>query len=283
MPVPALALFGFLDEQQALAWLASVCVLEDSSPDHLRALWQEAKGKLGPAFPDAGNPDIQGLPPEGAAYVTTLTQQPWVAERLRGIPSEDGRLDFCLVEIDKLIAYQVHIDLARSNHHANGLSQQSDLMDALQVCLPMQQPSEPLHVQEDQRQGSMIIMSRSLNVRTLWRGFAQTGFVGVHVGTGLPFAHVVQLNGRHYLHNGFHRALMLRQRGQTHMPCIVRKVSTPQDAGIGMPGAFDLALLESENPPTLAHFTGGKAAEVVMKNFHRVLHISWAEYAVPTD
>lgn len=280
MPVTALALFGFLEQVPAASWLRGVCVLPGQSDSEVLALWQTAKGALGVPTGNAGFPEILPLPPEGVGYVTTLTTQQWVAERLHGIPAPKG-IDFCLVEIDPLLAYQVHVDQDRSRAHGHGVPAAPTLDQLLSVCLPMAQPSEALRV--DQAPGSMMISSKSLNFRTLWQGFAQTGFLGIHVGVSLPFAHVVRFNGRCYLHNGFHRAVALRGLGATHIPCIFRDVDTPQDAGIGAPGAFSQQLLESADPPTLFHFTSGRATEVQMKRFHRVLHISWAEYGTTID
>lgn len=280
MPVSALALYGFLDEATATGWLRYTCVLQDQSDPAIATLWSSAHGNLGLPVANAGLPDIQPLSPEGTAYVTSLMSQQWVAERMPGIPAPMG-LDVCLVEIDPLLAYQIHVDQDRSRNHGNGVPCAPTLDRLLQVCLPMAQPSEPLRI--DQAPGSMMISSRSLNFRTLWQGFSQTGFLGIHVGVSLPFAHVVRFNGRCYLHNGFHRAVALRALGATHIPCLIRDVLTPQDAGIGAAGTFSQALLESGNPPTLFHFTSGRAATVSMKSFHRVLHISWAEYGTTVD
>lgn len=280
MPVPALALYGFLSKAESSAWLRYACILPDDSDAAVDALWTSARANLGAPNARAGKPDIQPLPPAGVAYVTTLVGEQWVADRMQGMLAPLG-LDFCLVEIDPLLAYQIHVDEDRSKNHGNGVPPAPTLDRLLELCLPIAQPTEPLRV--DQAPGSMMVSSRSLNFRTLWQGFAQTGFLGIHVGVSLPFAHVVRFNGRCYLHNGFHRAVALRARGATHIPCILREVPTAQDAGIGAQGAFSQALLESGDPPTLSHFTSGRAANVTMKSFHRVLHISWAEYGTTVD
>jgi hypothetical protein len=102
-------------------------------------------------------------------------------------------------------------------------------------------------------------------------------------GVTLPFASVARYNGKYYLTNGFHRAIGLRQAGATHMPCMVRDVATPEDVGIQPPGTFQLPLLESPDPPTVGHFTQGRAHNVTIRQFARFLHVSWAEYAIPEE
>jgi hypothetical protein len=280
MPASALALFGFLPEAAAAGWLRQTCVLADSSDGAVRGMWTAAGAQLGPATANAGFPDIQPLPPEGQAYITTLVQEAWVVQQLQAIPSVSG-LDFRLVEINPLLAYQLHVDSGRSGTHGNELSNNPTLEQQLGVCLPLAQAVEPLQIHPSA--SAMMITSRSLNVRTLWKGYGNGGFLGIHVGVTLPFVHVVQFDGRCYLHNGFHRAVALQSKGVTHIPCLFREVATAADAGIAPPGTFDLPLLTSPNPPTLAHFTTGRAATVEMKEFHRVLHVSWAEYSATQD
>jgi hypothetical protein len=41
-----------------------------------------------------------------------------------------------------------------------------------------------------------------------------------------------------------------------------------------------LDLLESNNPPTVSHFTLGRAHAVTLRATTRILHLSWAEYGM---
>jgi hypothetical protein len=75
----------------------------------------------------------------------------------------------------------------------------------------------------------------------------------------------------------------LRRRGVTHAPCVLRDVATPEAAGM-LPGhTFDPALMESADPPTILHFTQGRAHPVQLKSFTRTLHVSWADYVTTQD
>ncbi len=128
--------------------------------------------------------------------------------------------------------------------------------------------------------------SRNLNVHLSAAGLFPAGdntAAGIIFGLSVPLVHVVRLNGRCYLHNGFHRVYGARMAGATHVPCVFRDVPDEASAGIAPPGTFDRMLLESANPPTLAHFTNGSAHVVQLRAITRVLHISWAEYAMPTE
>lgn len=280
MPSPGLSLVGFLDQQNAINHLRQACVLPDTSDPALIAEWSAARAKLGPPVAKAGAPDIQPLPAAGIAHVAQLTQQPWVQQALQHQGALLGA-SFQLVEIEPLLAFQFTVDTARSAHHNGGSPAKPNFDELLNICLPLQQAVEQIDIQ--QVPGSMMLKSRSLNLKMLAYGFMHGAFLGVHVGLALPFVHVVRHNGRCYLHNGFHRTVGLRIRGATHVPCVVRDVPDHQSVGLAPGGTFDAALMESIDPPTLSHFVNGRAHQVTLKSYHRTLHVSWAEYATTHD
>jgi hypothetical protein len=239
----------------------------------------DARQLLGAATPNAGHPDIQALPAIHDAYIDQVRNAPFAASVFSG-PWQD--CSFAFVEIDPLLAYQFHVDTDRSDHHCAALTRPPTLENLLPICLPTAPAAEPFDTYNNHQ--SMILKTRSLNVRTFGAGMFNAAFMGIQFGVALPFAHVVRFNGRCYLYNGFHRALGIRQAGATHMPSIVREVASPEEAGIWQNGAtFDLAILESANPPTLAHFTGGRAFDVQLRKLTRLLHVSWSDYVIPDE
>ena len=185
-----------------------------------------------------------------------------------------------LVEVEPLLAFQQTVDVRRSEHHCNGSSSAGTFDEVLSLCLPLAPQTENILTFQDSK--SMILKSRSLNVRTFAGGLFNGTFVGIQFGVSLPYVQVVRYNGRCYLSNGFHRAYGLKSLGNTHIPCVFRDVNTDAEVGIGH-GTFPIELLESENPPTLGHFSETRALEVSLRSVSRVLHVSWSEYSIPDE
>lgn len=187
-----------------------------------------------------------------------------------------------LVEIAPLLAFQFSIDVTRSNHHCGHLGQAPSLKELLPIALPLAQVHEPISI--FQQQQSVILKSKSLNVQALAQGALEPGLLGLRFGVSLPFAHVVRMNGRCYLHNGFHRTFGALQAGATHLPVVFRDVADPAAAGIRTDwNTFPVELLESAHPPTVANFHGGGSASVPLRAMTRILHVSWADYAIPDE
>ena len=283
MPTPGLSLVGFLDREPALAHLRSACMWPQPFPDDafLEAEWQAASNGLGLPTPGAGEPEILEIPDSHKPYVGALTQCEWYQ---RNAANWFAGATFQMVEIEPLLAYQMTIDSDRSLHHCGQMTGPPSLDDLFGLALPHILPAE----QWDWTPGpqSLIVRSRSTNVRSLAQGMfpAPDGtLAGLYFGSAAPLVHVVRLNGRCYLHNGFHRTYGARMAGATHIPCVLRDVADAAQAAIQPPNTFSLDLLESANPPTVAHFTQGRAHIVQLRAIARVLHFSWAEYALPIE
>ncbi len=278
MPIPGLSLVGFMDQASAINYLRGACICNDNSDSALTAEWQIAKNRLGAPLARAGTPDIQPIPPSHQPYIQQITTQQWCADLFAG-PWQN--CEFKLIEIDPLLAYQFNVMTGRSNDHCNGLSSPPTLDELMALCLPHAPQSE--NFQTFTSPNSMILKA-PLNLRSFGGGVFNAAFMGLQFGVALPFAHVVRYNGRCYLHNGFHRAVGLRSTGATHIPCVLRDVNNHQEVGILPNGAtFSAALLESANPPTVGHFTQGRAYDVVLRRVARFLHVSWAEYVLPEE
>lgn len=277
MPIPGLSLVGFCDQHAGVQYLQNTCVPANPDPVALAAEWTAARAKLGPPVANAGMPDIQPLPPAQSAYVAQLYAQPW-AQQLYTLAT----IQFAYVEIDPLLAYQLHISDGHAAAHGNGFSNPPTMDELLAVCLQQNRPPERWTTSYTAQ--SMLITAKDLNVRSLLQGPIAQNLAGLVYGIGLPWLHVVRFNGRCYLHNGFHRALAARRAGATHFPCVFRDVVTAAEVGIRQDGGtFTQQLLESNDPPTLAHYTGGRGYDVQLRIFSRALHVSWAEYVVPEE
>lgn len=285
MPIRGLSLFGFLGETEAISYLKNVRPETVPPPTDaaLKAEWTAAQATLGSPPKNFGSPDIQPLPPggAGAAYITSLRQQPWVTGSLQSPIYNNA--SFNMIEIDPLLAYQFHIDMDRSDFHCGKLSTPPTTDELLALCLPMTPPSEQYQISV--QNNSAIIRARSLNLQLGPRGSLNppenTAF-GILLTVPLSFVHVTRFNGRCYLHNGYHRVYGAKKAGASHIPAILRDSSDAQDAGIRDDGGtFRQVLLESDKPPTLAHLAPAIAYEMELKSVHRIITITWTDHVVP--
>lgn len=278
MPTTGLSLVGFIaDQQQAINHLRFACCPAVDTDQALIAEWQAARARLGPPIASAGNPNMQPLPAAQDPYMQAMTQA-WAQ---RGVQMWPGAT-FQLIEIEPLLAYQFHVDTARSAHHCGGLANPPSVDDLMPICLP-QNPT-PERFQAWPGPQSAMLRSEGLNLVMLDRGVLKTTFMGIVFGPALPFLHVVRHNGRCYLHNGFHRAVGARAAGATHIPCVLRDVPDHASVGIRDDGStFNATLLESNDPPTIGHFAQGRAHPVLIRSMSRILHVSWADYVIPNE
>jgi hypothetical protein len=291
MPTPGFSLVGFMEQNRALHHLKTDCVPEPKNRTDAELFndWVTARGKLGFAIAKAGKPDVRPISKAHDAYIQQLKAEPWVQPWLAG-PLADST--FQEIEIGPLLALQFTVDAERSDHHCGKLPSVPNGSDLLPVCLPMKQPPRDFITSPiGPGAKSVLIKARNLSLQMVNAGIFDMNFAGYesHLGglvfqLSFPFVHVVRLNGRCYLHNGFHRAYGAGQAGATHMPCLFRDVATPEQAGIRNDGTtFDLTRLESSNPPTLAHFTQGRAFDVQLRSISRILHVTWSEYVMPDE
>jgi hypothetical protein len=273
MPTAGLSLVGFMPRDLAIRHLREACVAPDPSDPALEAEWVAAKAKLGAPIAGAGHPEVLDLPPEAADHMAKLAEG-WEEVFKKGAPPE-----FKLVEIAPLLAFQFIVDGPRSEQHCGPFSKPPESDELLAAALPLSPTEES--IQSQQLPQSIVLKARSLNVRSLAQGMIEPGVFGMQIGLSLPFVHVVRFNGRCYLHNGYHRCYGAAIQGATHIPCQFRDVGSPAEAGVAGYGAtFPLDLLESNDPPTMAHFAQGRAHTVAVRATTRVIHISWAEYGM---
>lgn len=272
MPTAGLSLVGFMPREAAIRHLREACVAPDPSDAALEAEWLAAQAKLGAPFANAGHPEILDLPAEASAHMAAVAAG-WPEFFAQANPV------FRLVEIAPLLAYQFIVDGPRSDQHCEPFSAPPTLDELLVASLPTAPTQEDIHSQ--QLAQSVVLSARSLNVRMVAQGMIAPGIFGMQIDLSLPFVHVVKFNDRCYLHNGYHRAYSAAIQGATHIPCLYREVGFPASAGIKDDGTtFPLALLESDNAPTLAHFSQARAHTVAIRATRRILHISWAEYGM---
>ena len=277
MPHPGLSLLGFMNQDQALQHLKSACLPTNNSDAALIAEWQAAQIKLGAPIPRAGHPEIKDLPSHLQVKSALLAAQPWFMQAQMTMP-----MQFKMIEIDPLLAFQFTVNTGQSKNHCSHLGQPPVDEELFDVCLPVQMPNDTFDYQVQPQ--SLILKSKSLNIRTQAQGLLNPSLAGIAFGPGLPLVHVVRHQGLCYLHNGFHRSYGCRLAGATHIPCVFRDVQTIEEIGIRTDGGtFPHQLMTSSNPPTVGHYTQSRACSVTLRELYKVMHISWSEYTLTND
>jgi hypothetical protein len=176
----------------------------------------------------ADDPPMRPLGPEYEPLLIELLQDPLVRDGFNTVPT-----DVALVELDRLVVYQKHIDLT----YARGLSQALGTPDPQQVfrtCL-LHDHDEPPVTWSRVHHDRFVFMSASNDLRFLGAVPLQSdqikdyptrgkfvGLVGIAVGLGSNFLNAVYAENRLILNNGSHRAYTLRRLGVTHVPCIIQ-------------------------------------------------------------
>jgi hypothetical protein len=295
MATDGLSLVGFFtDQQHAFNHLQHDCVPPDPADAALVAVWQTAQARIGVAFNQIPSAPLP-MSTTTQAHMQALLAQPWLAVRLLELNSGQTFMGlppatFQSVYIDALLAYQFVVDVDRSSHHCNALSKPPTEAELLNLCLPIVQPHEDYFMPPiTPFSTSAILKLRNHNlIMNRWGvfdGMHGEKVAGVSFHVGLPFVHVTRFNGQCYLHNGYHRTYGAKMAGATHIPCIFREVTNAQAAGVlGYEhGTFPEALLTSPNPPTMAHFTRGRAQAVRLREKSRVIHVTWHQYSVPDE
>jgi len=272
MPDRDLSLFGYLKKAEAEQYLKDNCVLHPG--DDPAEMWRAARTRLGPPFPNPGCPEVKEIPRGHARYLRGVETNPRFADTVRELPS----WSFKLVEIEPLLAYQLGIFRRHSDALCKDMTSGDPTMDQLlTVCLP--HDAEHVPVDRSETGNSLTLQSKTLNLRFFESGYADDGdgrtVFGPALGAASPLVQVLQHNGRCYLANGFHRVYGARRRGATHVPCIFAETKDFARTGAAQPGVLPLSLLEARNAPTLGHFANGRATEVTLRRFGRVVTVSW--------
>lgn len=141
-----------------------------------------------------------------------------------------------IVELDRLVVFQKHINLDYVAQLASGLSADSSLEDIFRFCLLGEYPQPPIS-HGRVAQSAFVFASPSTDLRFLDvallddsqsaglppRG-RSTSAVALLVGYGSNLLNAIHVENRLVLNNGSHRAYALRELGITHAPCVVQRV-----------------------------------------------------------
>jgi hypothetical protein len=180
----------------------------------------------------ADNPPIRPLGPEYESLLLELLGDPLIQHGFNTVPT-----DVALVELDRLVVYQKHIDLTYARQLAARLGQPSEAQ-VFRTCL-LHDHDEPPVKWSRVRHDRFVFVSPSNDLRFLGAAPLErdqikdypergkfVGMVGIAIGLGSNFLNAVYAEKRLILNNGSHRAYTLRQMGITHVPCIIQHCSS---------------------------------------------------------
>ncbi|PYV42797.1 MAG: hypothetical protein DMG06_12840 [Acidobacteria bacterium] len=221
----------------------------------------------------ADNPPIGKMGPEYEPLLIEFLKDPLVHYGFNRVPT-----DVAMVELDRLVVYQRHIDLTFVCELKNKVGPAPGQEQIFRTCLPYDHPQPPVKWSR-LREDSFVFMSPSRDLRFLGimpmqskhiKDYAPlgnlVGAVGIAVGFGSNFLNAIYAENRLILNNGSHRAYALRQMGFTHVPCIVQHVSSRDElevvAGSEVAGDPD-CYLKNSRPPMLKDYFDPKLHKVL--------------------
>jgi hypothetical protein len=201
--------------------------------------WQAANDFVGSlekeeaGAPD--NPPMTTIEPDSKyeALLSEFLKDPLVKNSFNTVPTE-----VAMVELDRMVVYQHHIDLTYAALLARELGSAPSDEQIFRTALLHDHPYTP--VSWSRAQGNrFVFMCRSNDMRYLGTMKLKpenitdypppgnlAGVVGVAVGFGSNFLNAIYIENRLILNNGSHRAYALRKMGVTHVPCIVQHASS---------------------------------------------------------
>lgn len=256
---PARALIGWLPPELAYRLLVSNRGDVQPTEEH-RELVRRAHEAVGlrPEGIDQ-NGTVSGLPPQLEDHVEQLRQSPSAA------PLFAESWTVALVDLTQVCAFQptVFIDSAEDrvrDVHA------SDLPGIAAITLPLaRRVTLPLMFNELQRTWSVV--SPNPNLRVAGPFSAQIDAAGGVPAAGfmisLPtsFLQVAQFDGRHFLRDGYHRALGFLKAGISQVPAFVRVV--PSIEQLVPAGMLPQAAYMGCRPPVLPDYLDDSVAATV--------------------
>ncbi|MBI3886337.1 MAG: hypothetical protein HY302_11500, partial [Opitutae bacterium] len=191
---------------------------------------------------EAGLADHPTIVPLDKSYEPLLVEflkDPLVRGNFNTVPT-----DVALVELDRLVVYQKHLDLTFAETLRQRFGRSPGREDVFRACLPFDHPHPPVQWARLHRD-SFVFVSPSNDLRFLHTLSLQPGQVGTQLSSGslvgavgaavgfsINFLMAVCAEGRVVLTNGSHRAYALRSLGVTHAPCVVQHVSSREELDV---------------------------------------------------
>ncbi len=215
---------------------------------------------------EAGLADDPPLVKLGKEYEPLLTQfllDPLVRESFNTVPTQ-----VAMVELDRLVVYQKHIDVTHAGQLETRLGPTPGMADIFHTCLPFDHPQPPVSWSRTTDGFTFVSPSRDMrflgalrleprNIKDYPPPGDIVGVAGLAVGFGTNFLNAIYCENRLILNNGSHRAYALRKMGIRNVPCIVQHV--PSREALEVVASRDVRsdpdhFLKSPRPPMLKDY-----------------------------
>ena len=184
-----------------------------------------------------------------------------------------------LVELDKLVASQIHVENGFSSAIAARLGASPSPSELFRFCLPAERELAPVSIRRlgshryqftspssDFRDHTPRLL-RPAEIAHLELSGPAAAFFGVGVGFGSNFLSAIRSGNRVVLQNGYHRSYALRSAGFTHAWCVVEEVTrkdelrlTASEEVAGDPEFYFAA----KRPPLLKDFFDPRIAKQLL-------------------
>ena len=221
----------------------------------------------------ADHPAIQPLPERLEPLREQFMRDPLVEHGFNTVPSQVG-----IVELERLVVYQHHIDLSYVAMLKEKLGPSPGEEAIFRLCLPFdraQPPAKWARVHRD----TYVFTSPSNDLRFLGAmplspeqvvgcppPGALVGAVGLAAGFGSNVLSVISAFDRLILHNGSHRAYALRDLGQTHAPCLIQHVYSREELNVIASSAVAArpdVFVGQKRPPMLKDYFDPKLRKII--------------------
>ncbi len=247
--------------------------------DHVHVLEKKEAGW-------ADDPVVAAIPSSQQELVAQVLADPMFQRSYQVVPTTFG-----IVELDRLIVFQKSINLTYVKKLQRDLGNNPSEDDVFRFCLSVEHSCPPVQiVQTAANSFTFISISNDFRfVESRLFGPAElanyvpqgpvTSVLGLVVGYGSNFLSALRAENRLILINGSHRAFALREKGITHIPCLIQHVSRREELEVVIRGEVtekpDL-FLKAVRPPLLKDYFDPalrKLVRVTRKN--RLVRISF--------
>lgn len=184
----------------------------------------------------ADGAEVRPLPAHLEHLRQATLEDPIFGNGFNVVPTEIG-----MVELDRLVVYQKHIDLGFVRDLVERIGRNPSDETVYRTCIPFDHPKPPVKWIRSQPT-TWLFASPSNDLRFLGSVLLEphqitghpplgnaAGTVGLTVGFGSNFLNAIAVENRIVLNNGSHRAYAMRQLGVTHVPCIVQRAGNREE------------------------------------------------------